>query len=62
MDGEKAILRNEKKNHLIINSDDFGYCEERSQGIIELLEKEMLSSTTVMVNSPHIRSHLNVLK
>ena len=47
---------------IIINADDFGYCEERSRGICELLEFGHISSTTAMVNSPHLHQHIDRLK
>lgn len=35
---------------MIINADDFGWNEYRDQGILELLEKNILTSATALVN------------
>ncbi len=35
---------------LIINADDFGYSQRFNRAILELLEKDFIKSTTVMVN------------
>lgn len=39
---------------VIINADDFGYCKERDEGILELIESDCVSSLSVMVNGPNI--------
>lgn len=41
------------KARLIINADDFGYDPAVSRGVAEALQKGALSSTTLMVNTPH---------
>ncbi|XP_013394034.1 carbohydrate deacetylase-like [Lingula anatina] len=38
------------KKHLIINADDFGYCEERNKGIVECYKAGAVTSTTLMVS------------
>ncbi|MBS4204586.1 polysaccharide deacetylase family protein [Bacillus sp. FJAT-49754] len=37
---------------LIIHADDFGMCHATNQAIIQLLDEESISSTTLMVNCP----------
>ena len=39
-------------NRLIINADDFGYGTSKNEAIKELLEKNIITSTTVMMNQP----------
>lgn len=39
--------------YLIINADDFGYCAEQNGAIKELLEKKLITSTSVMSVCPH---------
>jgi predicted glycoside hydrolase/deacetylase ChbG (UPF0249 family) len=39
--------------YLIINADDFGLTPEVSQGILKAARDGVLTSTTVMINSPH---------
>ncbi|MDA3814885.1 MAG: ChbG/HpnK family deacetylase [Patescibacteria group bacterium] len=36
-------------NKLIVNADDYGISSKFNSGIIELIEKEVVTSTTVMV-------------
>ncbi len=38
---------------LIINADDLGYDPAVTRGIVESIEKGVVSSTTLMVNTPH---------
>jgi predicted glycoside hydrolase/deacetylase ChbG (UPF0249 family) len=42
-----------KVKRLIINADDLGYDPEVSRGIVEAMERGVVSSTTMMVNGPH---------
>ncbi len=39
---------------IIVNADDFGYCKERSEGILELVKEKRISSLSVIVNAPDI--------
>ena len=43
------------RKRVIINSDDFGLTEGVNNGIIELIEAGVLTSTSVMTNMPHYR-------
>ena len=43
---------------LIINADDFGLCEGVSLGILKAHQDGILTSTTCMMNMPHIEQHL----
>jgi predicted glycoside hydrolase/deacetylase ChbG (UPF0249 family) len=43
---------------LIINADDFGICEERDRGILELFAKGYVSSATALVNFPNFEKSI----
>lgn len=47
---------------LIINADDFGLCDGATLGILTAHKKGILTSTTCMMNMPHIEQHLNMTK
>lgn len=36
---------------LIINADDFGYCDQRNRGIVESFQAGVVSSATLLVNA-----------
>jgi chitin disaccharide deacetylase len=40
------------ERRLIINADDFGFCESVNKGIVEAHTKGVLTSTTIMANMP----------
>ena len=41
---------------IIINADDFGLAKNFNEGILELAQKRIITSTTVMINRPFARS------
>lgn len=43
------------KKKIIINADDYGLSKKFNSGILELIEKGIVTSTTVMVNKPFIK-------
>ncbi len=47
---------------LIINADDFGYCEAVNHGIISAYKKGVVTSTTVMANMPGFKHSMTLLK
>ena len=47
---------------LIINADDFGYCEGVNYGIISAHKKGVVTSTTIMANMPGFDHAVNLLK
>lgn len=47
---------------LIVNADDFGYCEAVNQGIIYAHKKGVVNSTTIMANMPGFDSAVELLK
>jgi chitin disaccharide deacetylase len=47
---------------LIINADDLGYDPAVSRGIIESMERGVVSSTTAIVNGPHSQDALSKVK
>lgn len=54
--------KNQKKK-LIINADDFGWCEERDSGIIDLYQNKKISSISVLINGPNAQKSLqNAIK
>lgn len=46
---------------LIVNGDDFGYCEALNYGILKAYKKGILRSTTMMVNMPGYEHALSIL-
>jgi predicted glycoside hydrolase/deacetylase ChbG (UPF0249 family) len=53
------------KKNLIINADDYGLSKQFNKGILELIEKEIVTSTTVMIkrkfiNPKDLLSHKNI--
>jgi len=46
----------------IINCDDFGWSEPRDLGILSLFQKGFISSTTVLINGPHINEAVSSAK
>ncbi|MFN9910622.1 MAG: ChbG/HpnK family deacetylase [bacterium] len=53
---------NTHEKSLIINADDFGYCNERDQAIINLLEKKKISSVSCLVNGSSFEENIHKLK
>lgn len=47
---------------LIINADDFGYCEAVNYGIISAHKNGIVSSTTMMANMPGVEHGVSLLK
>lgn len=47
---------------LIINADDFGYCEAVNYGIISAYQNGVVRSTTAMANMPGLDHAMNLLK
>ena len=47
---------------LIINADDFGYCEAVNYGIISAHNKGVVTSTTIMANMPGCEHGIKLLK
>lgn len=47
---------------IIINADDFGYCLERNNGIIESFKNNVISSTTLLVNQEGTLDAIQKLK
>lgn len=47
---------------LIINADDFGLCSGVSYGILKAHKDGILTSTTCMMNMPHIKKYLKLTK
>lgn len=39
------------RKRLVINADDFGYCDQRNRGIVESFQNGVVSSTTLLVNA-----------
>jgi predicted glycoside hydrolase/deacetylase ChbG (UPF0249 family) len=39
---------------LIINADDFGLVKERDQGVIELIERNRVTSLSVIINGNNV--------
>ena len=50
------------QSKVIINADDFGWCSERYQGIIELFQKGYITSATILINGPNAINALNEAK
>lgn len=42
-------------NKIIINADDYGLSKKFNEGILELAEKEIISSVAVMINRKYIK-------
>lgn len=56
-------FKNPSPNSLfVINCDDFGWTEPRDRGILSLFQKGLISSTTVLINGPHILEALSSAK
>ena len=53
---------NTYEKNLIINADDFGYCNERDQAIIDLLENKKISSVTCLVNGSSFEENIHKLR
>lgn len=49
-------------NKLIINADDFGYCEAVNYGIVSAHNNGVVTSTTIMANMPGFEHALDLLK
>ncbi len=47
---------------LIINADDFGYCEAVNHGIISAYRNGVVTSTTTMANMPGFKHAMKLLK
>lgn len=47
---------------IIINADDFGYCEAVNYGIIECYKQGIVSSTTIMANMPGFDHAVDLIK
>lgn len=47
---------------LIVNADDFGYCEAVNYGIISAHRNGIVTSTTIMANMPGFNHAVNLLK
>ena len=47
---------------LIVNADDFGYCEAVNYGIISAHRNGIVTSTTIMANMPGFDHAVNLLK
>ncbi|MGL4374493.1 MAG: ChbG/HpnK family deacetylase, partial [Turicibacter sp.] len=47
---------------LIINADDFGYCESVNYGIISAHQFGLVKSTTMMANMPAVEHGVQLLK
>lgn len=47
---------------LIVNSDDFGYCNSVNYGIIDAHKKGIVTSTTIMANMPGFMHGVELLK
>lgn len=45
------MANNLKNRFLVINADDFGYCEQRNRGIVESVQSGVVSSTSLLVNA-----------
>ncbi|HWP49228.1 MAG TPA: ChbG/HpnK family deacetylase [Candidatus Limnocylindrales bacterium] len=48
--------------YLIINADDFGLTPEVSRGILQTVREGIVTSTTVLINSPHVGELPELLK
>lgn len=48
--------------YLILNADDFGYNEEQTQAICELLEAELISSTSFLCVTPYSEAAAKIAK
>ena len=44
-------LKKDANRFLVINADDFGYCEQRNRGIVESVQSGVVSSTSLLVNA-----------
>ena len=44
-------LKKDATRFLVINADDFGYCEQRNRGIVESVQSGVVSSTSLLVNA-----------
>ncbi|MGB7582654.1 MAG: ChbG/HpnK family deacetylase [Sedimentisphaerales bacterium] len=50
------------ERRLIINADDFGFCESVNKGIVEAHTKGVLTSTTIMANMPAAEQAVELAK
>jgi len=41
-----------RKLELVINGDDFGYCDERNKGILECFKEGLVKDTSLLINGP----------
>lgn len=48
--------------NIIINADDFGISESVNQAIVDLYKKEVLSSTTLLVDTPYAKAAADLAK
>ena len=47
----KMAEKSNSTRFLIINADDFGYCDQRNRGIVESFQAGVVSSATLLVNA-----------
>lgn len=50
------------KLNLIINADDLGICEERDEGIFEIFQKGVITSSTILVNGVNFENSIKKAK
>ena len=51
MAGDMAEFPQNKTRFLVINADDFGYCDQRNRGIVESFQNGVVSSASLLANA-----------
>ena len=51
MADDNGSLRGIRLRFLIVNADDFGYCEQRNRGIVKSFQDGIVSSASLLVNA-----------
>ena len=55
-------MANKDAGCLIVNADDFGYCDQRNQGILESFQYGVVSSVSLLVNSVNASEAVQMAK
>ena len=55
-------MAEEKEQYLIITADDFGYSEERDDGIVDCFMKGAISNVSLMVNGYSVETAVKKAK
>lgn len=51
MADDVAESRKNKMRFLVVNADDFGYCDQRNRGIVESFQNGVVSSASLLANA-----------